>query len=181
MSVRPTQPVSDRRQWNVPDWLERAAGPLLVIDAAGEIRYANRAACRLLGAERTALEGESLGRWLTDADAARLETLVAAWQERDEPLMFELPLRDAEGIEHWCMWHVAPAGAGGTEGETTVVLTLQPLDAPRRREESYREAARRWRELAEQVCHGLWELDAGGRTRWVNGFMAELLLSLIHI
>ncbi|RMG34956.1 MAG: PAS domain S-box protein, partial [Planctomycetota bacterium] len=38
-----------------------------------------------------------------------------------------------------------------------------------------REEARRWRRLAEDVCHGLWEVDHRGRTVWANGFLAEML------
>ncbi|RMG39923.1 MAG: PAS domain S-box protein, partial [Planctomycetota bacterium] len=163
MSAQPTR-SSATKAWDSAAAIEQAAGPIVVLGPGGVVRFANRAACRLFEIDFGDAEGAELSRWLTDTDAARFGELIAAWAERREPLQFVRPVRTAVGRQKWCQWHVCAVAGEAAEEERWIVLTLQEIDALRDGEQQAREEARRWRRLAEDVCHGLWEVDHRGRT-----------------
>ena len=82
---------------------------VVVLDGKGRVAYANRGACRLLGAEERDLEGSELGRWLPEVDWGRLlaaggdewkrmssREVAAGWPVQRYLAMYVAPL-DGEG------------------------------------------------------------------------------------
>lgn len=82
---------------------------VVVLDGKGRVAYANRGACRLLGAEERDLEGSVMGKWLPEVDWKRLlaaggdewkrmssREVAAGWPAQRYLAMYVSPL-DGEG------------------------------------------------------------------------------------
>ncbi len=132
--------------------IERSSDGMLIIDAAGMVRYANRAAQVMLGRKATALVGFDFGNPLAMV-VAELDLV----RGDGEPIIVELRVTEI-------VWNEAPAR----------LAALRDVTARRREAEAFNESVRKARTVLDTMVDGLIVIDERGRIESFNA-AAEVL------
>ncbi|WP_020652244.1 putative bifunctional diguanylate cyclase/phosphodiesterase [Massilia niastensis] len=133
----------------------------------GTIQHLNLAAARLLGVSRSVATGQALRGFVLEAHRERFDGFVAGTMAGLPGARCELSLCGAGGA----LTEVSLRGSFdvGTRACRVVgELAGDPIDALARSEE-------RFRRIVHCADEGVWEVDAFGRTTFVNPRMAALL------
>jgi PAS domain S-box-containing protein len=103
----------------------------------GEVRYANRRLCELLGRDRETLDGMGVEAFTADVsghDSERAAALLDEVEAGDRVGPVEWPLTTADGETRWVEFSLAPVAFGG---RSLVLATARDITERQRREREY--------------------------------------------
>jgi diguanylate cyclase (GGDEF)-like protein/PAS domain S-box-containing protein len=156
--------------------LDSAGEGVFATDVEGLCTFANRAACDLLGYERSALIGRRVHDVLhvcPPLDGGDDCSLAAALTTATELWVADDWFRRADGEVFATELSCAPITDGGVA--RGAVVSFFDITERRRVEEALRTSETRYRTIVETAEEGIWLLDVDGITTFVNHSMARML------
>ena len=141
----------------------------VVFTENGSIIDINERGAALVGATSSAaLIGRNILDFCVPADRERVATLM----RNNVTTPYEFTIRRVDGSEF----------PGVVRGRTSLyhnrpvrVTVFRDLTERRRAEQALRDSEARYRSIVETAQEGIWQIDANGRTSYVNRKMAEIL------
>ncbi len=152
--------------------IETSLDPLVTIDVDGRISDVNGATIRATGVPREQLIGSDFSEYFADSAKARAG-YVQVFREgiiRD----YELHLRHRDGSTMPVEYNAAVYrdAEGAVAG---VFAAARDVSVQKRSAEALRRSEERYRQIVESAHEGIWLIDAGLETTFVNARMAEIL------
>ena len=152
--------------------IETSLDPLVTIDVDGRISDVNGATIRATGVPREQLIGSDFSEYFADSAKARAG-FVQVFREgiiRD----YELHLRHRDGSTMPVEYNAAVYrdAEGAVAG---VFAAARDVSVQKRSAEALRRSEERYRQIVESAHEGIWLIDAGLETTFVNARMAEIL------
>ncbi len=157
----------------VDSLLAHSVDVVLVVDAAGLIRYASPSAPRLFGYKLGANVGRS-GIELVHPDDR--ERAGVALRERAGSAAIRPPfaVRLAHADGTWRDCEIVATNLLDDATVAGIVLNVRDVTERRRTERALVESERWFRQIVETADEGVWTIDAESNTTFVNGRLAEM-------
>jgi PAS domain S-box-containing protein len=143
----------------------------LALNADRHIVEANLTAESLLGVDRIELIGKHLGDWIHPSAEDDFHRHMMWVSQSHEPQSCELALKRPDGAQTFCRLD-SRQREDGTPG---FWITLISVTSRILAEEEAEQAKARYEEIVETASGGIWMVDPGAKTTFVNPHMANML------
>jgi PAS domain S-box-containing protein len=167
-------PVGDRaaaERERLSAVLEAMPGGILVADRAGRVKQVNRAAAGCFGYQAGDMAGLSMELLVPEVMRSAPGLTRELFSRPNLPGRV-LTARRADGAHFPAMVHLAPIEMAG---QGLSVVSVRDMTQRQRTEQALHASSERYRLIVQTATEGIWMLDAGNRTSFVNPTMARML------
>ncbi|QBE64345.1 ABC transporter substrate-binding protein [Pseudoduganella lutea] len=167
-------PVSDRavaERERLSGVLEAMPGGILIADRAGRVKQVNRAAAACFGYQPGDMAGLSMELLVPEVMRSAPGLPRELFSRPNLPGRV-LTARRADGAHFPAMVHLAPIEMAG---QGLSVVSVRDMTQRQRTEQALHVSSERYRLIVQTATEGIWMLEAGDRTSFVNPTMARML------
>ncbi|WP_338767219.1 PAS domain S-box protein [Massilia sp. METH4] len=151
--------------------LEAMPGGILVADRGGRVQQVNRAAANCFGYQPGDMAGLSMELLVPEVMRSAPGLPRELFSRPNLPGRV-LTARRADGAHFPAMVHLAPIEMAG---QGLSVVSVRDMTQRQRTEQALHASSERYRLIVQTATEGIWMLDAGDRTTFVNPTMARML------
>ncbi|WBS02358.1 PAS domain S-box protein [Pseudoduganella sp. SL102] len=151
--------------------LEAMPGGILVADRTGRVKQVNRAAAACFGYQPGDMAGLSMELLVPEVMRSAPGLPRELFSRPNLPGRV-LTARRGDGAHFPAMVHLAPIEMAG---QGLSVVSVRDMTRRQRTEQALHASSERYRLIVQTATEGIWMLDAGNRTSFVNPTMARML------